>query len=79
VRAVSTLAGSGDDVRCAVLEMLGEIIYVFDRDESGPPLELLAVYMDDVDGHPGRDADWDVIAAFNVSPDHNGPVCMTDK
>jgi len=66
VKAVTVLAQSGDDVRCAILEMLGEIIYVFDKDEGGPPLELLQVYMEDVNGHSAVDGDWDVVAAFNV-------------
>lgn len=69
VRAVQTLASSGDDVRCAILEMLGEVIYVFDDDPDGPPVDLLEVYMDDMIGdQPIIDGDWDVVAAFNVSP-----------
>lgn len=67
VKAVTALAQSGDDVRCAVLEMLGEIIYVFDDDPNGPPTELLQVYMEDTAGHEAIDGDWDVVAAFNVS------------
>ena len=54
-------------MRCAILEMLGEVIYVFDVDPLGPPAELLEVFTDDVDPYAGLDGDWDVVAAFNVS------------
>lgn len=67
VNAVSILACAGDEVRCAMLEMLGEIIYVFVDDETGPPKELLDVYTEDVATLAGLDGDWDVVAAFNVS------------
>lgn len=67
VKAVNTLFQSGEDVRCAILEMLGEVIYVFDDDPDGPPPELLEVYTQDVTNQPINDGDWDVIAAFNVS------------
>jgi len=50
-----------------MLEMLGEIIYVFAEDPAGPPQELLEVYTEDVASYPGLDGDWDVVAAFNVS------------
>lgn len=66
VKAVSSLAQSGDNVRCAVLEMLGEIIHVFHDEPEGPPPELLEVYTADY-GDFGLDGDWDVVAAFNVS------------
>lgn len=69
VRSVLILVDSGPDVKCAVLEMMGEIIYVFDKDPDGPPDELLQVYMDD-EGEvmPGeQDSDWDIVASFNVS------------
>jgi hypothetical protein len=43
------LAAGIDDVRCAVLEMLGEVIYVFNDDPLGPPPELLRVFCEDIE------------------------------
>jgi serine/threonine-protein phosphatase 4 regulatory subunit 1 len=68
VKAVQALCSyPEDEVKCAILEMLGEVIYVFDDDPEGPPLELLNAYMDDIPGSLSVDGDWDVVAAFNVS------------
>lgn len=56
------------DVRCAALEVLGELIYVFAKDPKGPPVELMQVYMDEEDVRRGFGEDWDTVASFNVSP-----------
>ena len=68
MKGVQTLISASEDVRCAALEMLGEVIYIFHDDPRGPPMELLDVYTDDSEIMPGwRDSDWDVVAMFNVS------------
>ena len=48
--------------------MLGEVIYIFEKDPRGPPVEVLQVYMDDAD-HLGvvGETDWDMVASYNVS------------
>jgi serine/threonine-protein phosphatase 4 regulatory subunit 1 len=56
-----------DDVRCAALEVLGELIYVFHDDPRGPPAELLVAYLDAEGVGKGLGEDWDVVASFNVS------------
>jgi serine/threonine-protein phosphatase 4 regulatory subunit 1 len=56
-----------DDVRCAALEVLGELIYVFHDDPRGPPAELLVAYLDADGVGKGLGEDWDVVASFNVS------------
>jgi serine/threonine-protein phosphatase 4 regulatory subunit 1 len=66
VRAVIALSASGEDVKCALLEMMGEVIHSFESDAMGPPIELLKVYMED-QGMQGPDADYDIVASFNVS------------
>lgn len=55
------------DVRCAALEALGELIYVFGDDPEGPPAELLQLFMDEEDLQRGFSDDWDTVASFNVS------------
>jgi serine/threonine-protein phosphatase 4 regulatory subunit 1 len=68
IKAVIVLTESGEDVRCAALEMLGEVIYIFEKDPRGPPFELLRVYMEDRDDVArDEETDWDVVASFNVS------------
>jgi serine/threonine-protein phosphatase 4 regulatory subunit 1 len=67
VESMTHLIDSSEDVRCAALEMLGEIVYIFQKDEEGPPVELLQIYMDDTQMESGPDCDWDMVAAFNVS------------
>lgn len=66
---MQSLMSCGEEVRCAALEMLGEVIHVFHHDPDGPPSELVAMFVDDGDeaevGWP--DSDWDIIASFNVS------------
>jgi len=54
IKAVIVLTESGEDVRCAALEMLGEVIYIFEKDPR-----------DDV--ARDEETDWDVVASFNVS------------
>ncbi|KAL7423656.1 hypothetical protein Q5752_001237 [Cryptotrichosporon argae] len=71
VSAVQTLAASADDVKSALLEMLGEVIHAFVDDPRGPPIETLSVYLDDRPAGP-PDSDWDVIASFNFPG-----VCLT--
>lgn len=67
VRTVLALSESSDDVRCALLEMLGEVIYLFQDDARGPPIELLKMYTHDQnEGAVLRETDWDVVASFNV-------------
>ncbi|WVR05685.1 hypothetical protein IAU60_002708 [Kwoniella sp. DSM 27419] len=73
VKAVQTLISGSEDVRCAALEMLGEVIHIFHGDSRGPPEELLDVYTDDAEvGEHERDSDWDVVAIFNLPG-----VCLT--
>nr|XP_019050561.1 hypothetical protein I302_00997 [Kwoniella bestiolae CBS 10118]OCF29491.1 hypothetical protein I302_00997 [Kwoniella bestiolae CBS 10118] len=73
VKAVQTLMSGDEDVRCAALEMLGEVIYIFHDDPRGPPDELIDVYTDDSEVREGeRDSDWDVVAIFNFPG-----VCLT--
>ncbi|WWC96777.1 hypothetical protein V866_003651 [Kwoniella sp. B9012] len=73
VKAVQTLMSGDEDVRCAALEMLGEVIYIFHDDPRGPPDELIDVYTDDSEVRDGeRDSDWDVVAIFNFPG-----VCLT--
>ncbi|WWC87973.1 uncharacterized protein L201_002875 [Kwoniella dendrophila CBS 6074] len=73
VKAVQTLMSGDEDVRCAALEMLGEVIYIFHDDSRGPPDELIDVYTDDSEvGEGERDSDWDVVAIFNFPG-----VCLT--
>ncbi|KAK4685530.1 serine/threonine-protein phosphatase 4 regulatory subunit 1, partial [Tremellales sp. Uapishka_1] len=74
VNAVSILVNGSEDVRCAALEMLGEVIYIFHDDPMGPPQELLDMYMDDSDEREveGPDSDWDLVASFNFPG-----VCLT--
>ncbi|WVQ97218.1 hypothetical protein IAU59_004328 [Kwoniella sp. CBS 9459] len=73
INAVQTLTNGTEDVRCAALEMLGEVIHIFHDDPRGPPAELLEVYTDDTEVRDGeRDSDWDVVAIFNFPG-----VCLT--
>ncbi|WWD18112.1 hypothetical protein CI109_102561 [Kwoniella shandongensis] len=73
IKAVQTLTACTEDVRCAALEMLGEVIHIFHEDPRGPPPELLDVYTDDSEVMDGeRDSDWDVVAMFNFPG-----VCLT--
>ncbi|WVF70859.1 hypothetical protein IAT40_005653 [Kwoniella sp. CBS 6097] len=73
INAVQTLMNGNEDVRCAALEMLGEVIHIFYDDARGPPAELLEVYTDDSEVREGeRDSDWDVVAIFNFPG-----VCLT--
>ena len=68
VKAVKALTESGEDVRCAALEILGEVIYIFKEDPRGPPIELLNTYMEDRRVEAiGEETDWDVVASFNVN------------
>lgn len=70
VEGIEALFSSGDNCRCAGLEILGQLIYLFVDDPDGPPQELLDKYWDDSDTRrvfPG-DCVWDIIAAYNVSP-----------
>ena len=67
VKAVQALADSGDDVRFAALEILGEIIFIFEKDPRGPPIELLKLYLDHGDDESyEQESDWDVVASYNV-------------
>lgn len=70
VKSFRTLVSQPDEVRCAALEVLGELIYVFHDDERGPPPELIEWYLDEHDIGRILDADWEVVASFNVS--HKG-------
>lgn len=45
VRAVHALISSGDLVQFTVLEILGEVIHMFEEDGGGPPEELLDIYL----------------------------------
>ncbi|WVQ85483.1 hypothetical protein IAT38_007648 [Cryptococcus sp. DSM 104549] len=73
VKALQTLTGCDEDVRCAALEMLGEVIHIFHEHPTGPPAELLAIYVDDREVPEGlRDSDWDEVAIFNFPG-----VCLT--
>ncbi|WWC68465.1 uncharacterized protein I206_102393 [Kwoniella pini CBS 10737] len=73
VKAVQTLMAGDEDVRCAALEMLGEVIYIFHTDPRGPPDELIDVFTDDSDIRDGEsDSDWDIVAIFNFPG-----VCLT--
>lgn len=68
VAGIEALFDSGDKCRCAGLEILGQLIYLFADDPEGPPQELLDKYWDDSDTRrvfPG-DCVWDIIAAYNV-------------
>lgn len=66
VNAMVTFMSSSDNVRYAALEVLGEVIYAFDNDPEGPPMELITVFCDDSESE-GRDSDWDIVASYNVS------------
>ncbi|WWC60471.1 uncharacterized protein I303_103044 [Kwoniella dejecticola CBS 10117] len=73
VKAVQTLIAGDEDVRCAALEMLGEVIHIFHDNPNGPPDALIDVYTDDSEVRDGeRDSDWDVVAIFNLPG-----VCLT--
>ncbi|KAK8865709.1 hypothetical protein IAR55_000854 [Kwoniella newhampshirensis] len=73
IKAVQTLSACTEDVRCAALEMLGEVIHIFHDDPRGPPTELLDIYTDDSEVREGeRDSDWDVVTMFNFPG-----VCLT--
>lgn len=54
----------------SLLEVLGQLIYVFHDDPLGPPIELLRTYTDDslIMNVANSDPDWDVVAAYNVCP-----------
>lgn len=69
VAGIEALFESGVNCRCAGLEILGQLIYLFADDPEGPPQELLDRYWDDSDSrqvNPG-DCVWDIIATYNVS------------
>ena len=53
VKMMTQLCSSGEMVRGAALEVLGEIIWVFDKDPRGPPIELLKLYLDDSASYGG--------------------------
>ena len=68
IEATEALTSNGEDVRGAFLEILGEVIHIFASDVSGPPEELLQIYLDDRDLELGRyESEWDMIASYNVS------------
>ncbi|CAK9782157.1 unnamed protein product [Cutaneotrichosporon oleaginosum] len=71
VQAMKTFMASGDNVRYAALEVLGEVIFTFDADPEGPPTELITIYCDDRESE-GKDSDWDVVASYNFPG-----VCLT--
>lgn len=60
----------GVNCRCSALEVLGELIYLFNDDPNGPPQQLLEIYLDDSQSGTSAAIDrvWDIIATFNVSP-----------
>lgn len=69
VEGITSLHRAGDACRCATLEILGELVYIFHDDPQGPPEELLSIFKDDTDEYevyPG-DCEWDIVASFNVS------------
>ena len=66
VKAVKILTESGEDVRFAALEVLGDVIYSFIDDSRGPPAELLEIYTADTMETEDEDGLWDVVASFNV-------------
>ncbi|BEI87031.1 hypothetical protein CcaverHIS002_0703770 [Cutaneotrichosporon cavernicola] len=71
VQAMTTFMASGDSVRYAALEVLGEVIYTFHSDPEGPPAELISIFCDDQESD-GKDCDWDVVASYNFPG-----VCLT--
>lgn len=58
----------------SLLEILGQLIYVFHDDPLGPPIELLRTYTNDsmIANVANSDHDWDVIVAYNFPG-----VCLT--
>jgi serine/threonine-protein phosphatase 4 regulatory subunit 1 len=74
--AVTAMEGfmnhGNEDVQCAALEALGEVIYSFANDPLGPPYQLLEIYCNDKDTSTGDDSDWDILASFNFPG-----VCLT--
>jgi serine/threonine-protein phosphatase 4 regulatory subunit 1 len=75
VKIVEGFMSSGnEDVECAALEALGEVIYAFANDPLGPPHQLLEIYCDDKDSadKDDKDCDWDILASFNFPG-----VCLT--
>lgn len=68
---ITVFMESGDEVRSAALEVLGEVIYAFSDDPLGPPPRLLEVYLDDREA-TGEDSGWDMLASYNFPG-----VCLT--
>lgn len=71
VSVMTAFVADVEDVRCAALEVLGEVIYTFVKDSRGPPMKLLEIYLNDKDS-TGADCDWDILASFNFPG-----VCLT--
>ncbi|KAJ9096805.1 hypothetical protein QFC21_005076 [Naganishia friedmannii] len=68
-RAFDTLLNSGDLVQYTALEIIGEIVHLFNDDPMGPPQELLAVYLNQSEltqeKGPTSDPDDDAVRRFN--------------
>lgn len=77
VRAFEALLMSGDLVEYTLLEIIGEIIHIFQDDPEGPPVQLLEVFysqaplsQDATEEEPVREfdnLDRAIVSAFNVS------------
>jgi serine/threonine-protein phosphatase 4 regulatory subunit 1 len=77
VRAFEALLDSGDLVEYTLLEIIGEIIHIFQDDLEGPPLELLEVFYSQAPVNQASSEDelireFDnldraIVSAFNVS------------
>lgn len=83
MNAITLLMESDTAVQLTVLEILGEIIYLFHDDPQGPPQELLQFFLaqDEPQAPNGwtdaAESERDIVTAFNVSSVLWGRACLT--